>query len=270
MRILCLVGKSGTGKSFKAMQVASENNIDCIIDDGLLIYKCKVIGGVSAKKEKTKMAAVKRAIFHDENHREEVKAKLNEINPDSILIIGTSTNMIDHIVEALGLDKNYDVIKIEDISTKEEIEIARKHRLKEGKHVIPVPVFEVKKSFSGYFLDSIKNFIMKDNKKEIFEEEKTIVRPRFSYLGKFTINERVIKQIVTYIVETSTNKLSVDSVKIKQDEIGVEITVSIVVKEICKLDKIGYDIMKKIKEDAEYITGLNVENIKFIYKHVKS
>lgn len=101
-------------------------------------------------------------------------------------------------------------------------------------------------------------------------KRKTIVRPRFSYLGKFTINERVIKQIVTYIVETSTNKLSVDSVKIKQDEIGVEITVSIVVKEICKLDKIGYDIMKKIKEDAEYITGLNVENIKFIYKHVKS
>ncbi|MCX7951617.1 MAG: hypothetical protein N2594_06655, partial [Clostridiales bacterium] len=147
---------------------------------------------------------------------------------------------------------------------------ARKHRLKEGKHVIPVPVFEVKKSFSGYFLDSIKNFIMKDNKKEIFEEEKTIVRPRFSYLGKFTINERVIKQIVTYIVETSTNKLSVDSVKIKQDEIGVEITVLIVVKEICKLDKIGYDIMKKIKEDAEYITGLNVENIKLIYKHVKN
>lgn len=270
MKILCLVGKSGTGKSFKAMQVASEYNIDCIIDDGLLIYKCKVIGGVSAKKEKTKMAAVKRAIFHDENHREEVKAKLKEINPESILIIGTSTNMIEHIVEALELGKNYDVLKIEDVSTKEERETARKQRFKEGKHVIPVPVFEVKKSFSGYFLDSIKNIITRDNKKQGVEVEKTIVRPKFSYLGKYTINERVIKQIVTYSIESFTDKLFVDSIKVKQNETGIEIDVSIAVKEICKLDQIGYEIMKKTKEDTEYITGLNVENIKLIYKHVKS
>ncbi|WDC84552.1 hypothetical protein PL321_02100 [Caloramator sp. mosi_1] len=51
MEIICLVGKSGTGKSYKAMQVASTYNIDCIIDDGLLIYKGKVVAGVSAKRK---------------------------------------------------------------------------------------------------------------------------------------------------------------------------------------------------------------------------
>ena len=37
MRVLAFVGPSGTGKSYRAQMVAGENNIEYIIDDGLLI-----------------------------------------------------------------------------------------------------------------------------------------------------------------------------------------------------------------------------------------
>ena len=38
MRIYTLVGKSGTGKSFHAMDLCRKENIESIIDDGLYIY----------------------------------------------------------------------------------------------------------------------------------------------------------------------------------------------------------------------------------------
>ncbi|WP_027309328.1 hypothetical protein [Caloramator sp. ALD01] len=267
MEIICLVGKSGTGKSYKAMQVASLYNIDCIIDDGLLIYKGRVVAGVSAKKEKTKMAAVKRAIFYEDEHRRQVKEKLNELNIDRILILATSLNMVEHITEALNLPNKYEVINIEDISTKEEIETARRQRLKEGKHVIPVPVFEIKRSFSGYFIDSIKNIIVRDNKKQ--NVEKTIVRPTFSYLGKFTVSETVIKNIISYIVERETDALKVDTIKLDNREEGIEVAIYVTVKGLCTLNQLAETIIKKIKEEFEYITGINIITIRFIYKDLK-
>ncbi len=63
MKVYALVGTSGTGKSYRAMTLASSRDIEFIIDDGLLIHGSKRLGGKSAKREKTKIAAVKRALF---------------------------------------------------------------------------------------------------------------------------------------------------------------------------------------------------------------
>ena len=51
MKVYALVGKSGTGKSHHSMWVARENNIDYIIDDGLLVSDNQIIAGKSAKRE---------------------------------------------------------------------------------------------------------------------------------------------------------------------------------------------------------------------------
>ena len=58
MKVYALVGRSGTGKSHHSMWVARENNIDYIIDDGLLVSDNKIIAGKSAKREPTKVASV--------------------------------------------------------------------------------------------------------------------------------------------------------------------------------------------------------------------
>ena len=73
MEIYALVGPSGTGKSHHATELADELQISYIIDDGLLIHNGKKLAGVSAKSEPTMVAAVKRAIFLDQEHAESVR-----------------------------------------------------------------------------------------------------------------------------------------------------------------------------------------------------
>ena len=41
------------------------------------------------------------------------------------------------------------------------MEEARRIRTTQGKHVIPVPTFEIKKDFSGYILDPLQIFKFK-------------------------------------------------------------------------------------------------------------
>ena len=133
MQIYTLVGKSGTGKSFHAMDVCSRYNIESIIDDGLFIYKNTVMAGTSAKKADTKIGAVKVALFIDDKQRDSVKEQIEKCKPNAILILGTSKGMVDKIIARLGLPKLTDDspnrISIEGITT--EAERARARQLRE-------------------------------------------------------------------------------------------------------------------------------------------
>ena len=73
MNVIALVGPSGTGKSHHALMVAHDNKADAIIDDGILIKDGRILAGHSAKKEKSKIMAVRRAIFILPGHAEEVR-----------------------------------------------------------------------------------------------------------------------------------------------------------------------------------------------------
>ena len=81
MQVVSLTGSSGTGKSYRALVVAKENDIDYVIDDGLFIKGNKIIAGASAKKENTKIAAVRRALFMDPEHRQEVVEAIRSTIP---------------------------------------------------------------------------------------------------------------------------------------------------------------------------------------------
>ena len=70
MKVYSLTGKSGTGKSYQAMNICRDKNIESIIDDGLFIYKNRVEAGISAKRQKTMVGAIKTALFTDENHHD--------------------------------------------------------------------------------------------------------------------------------------------------------------------------------------------------------
>ena len=45
IKVYAFVGPSGTGKSYRAQMVASENDINFIIDDGLLIKDNEIVAG---------------------------------------------------------------------------------------------------------------------------------------------------------------------------------------------------------------------------------
>ncbi|MEG2985847.1 MAG: ATP-binding protein, partial [Peptostreptococcaceae bacterium] len=175
MEVYALVGESGSGKSYKALELAYENNINYIIDDGILIHKNKILAGISAKQANTKIEAVKRAIFNNDEHKENVINKLVEEDIDKILIIGTSNKMVNQISNVLNLGNIHKKIYIEEISTQDEIRIAKKSR-ESGNHIIPVPTLEVKSIASGLSINPIKKLFKKTNKESIVVE-KTIIRP---------------------------------------------------------------------------------------------
>lgn len=210
MKVVSFTGKSGTGKSFQATALAQRRGFDAIIDDGLLIYKGQIVAGTSAKKCASKAAAMRTALFNYDDHRESVKAAIAEYDPAALMIIGTSDRMTDIVAEQLGVGPIEERIYIEDVTTEEEREIARHFRLDEGEHVIPAPVGQLRRDFAGYFMDPIRNFInmakgyavMGDRKAEEDDtDDRTVVRPTFSYFGSFTISEQVIRDIIRISAE---------------------------------------------------------------------
>ena len=52
VRVSALVGRSGTGKSFRAHLIAEKRGIDIIIDDGLIIAQRTILCGQSSKKDR--------------------------------------------------------------------------------------------------------------------------------------------------------------------------------------------------------------------------
>ena len=197
MQVYTLVGKSGSGKSFHAMDLCKKNHIEGIIDDGLFIYKNSIVAGVSAKRSQTKIGAVKVALFLDEEVCEQVKEAIAEKQPESILVLGTSVEMVDKIISALGLPMpeadSPRRIQIEEITTEEERETARQQRDKLGKHVIPAPALQLKHNFAGYFMDPLRLLRGKD---QGAAAERTVVRPTYSYMGEYYVSEHVMDDIV--------------------------------------------------------------------------
>lgn len=155
---MLLFGPSGTGKSYRAQMVANEHQINYIIDDGLLINENNVVAGTSAKKAPTKVETVKKAIFVNEEDRNEMQKAIRKYKPESMLILGTSDGMVDKIADNLGIPRPSKRIYIQEVATPAEMETAKRIRTTQGKHVIPVPTFEIKKDFSRLYFRPTSNF----------------------------------------------------------------------------------------------------------------
>lgn len=258
MRVYALIGPSGTGKSYKAFTVAREKEIEYIIDDGLFIKGNRIVAGVSAKKEPTRVAAVRRALFMDDEHAKQVKEAIATVMPDSILILGTSMKMVDRIIKRLELPPVYEVIKIEEISTGQEIRLAQKYRREQGKHVIPVPTFEIRKDFSGYFIDPLKIFRIAGKGKRLEAVEKTVVRPTYSYMGRFYIADTAVESIVAYNAQKVEGVVRVLSTSLTSRDDGLIIYVDLAVKYGYKIHVVLEEVQSVVAKDVDILTGINV------------
>ena len=270
MKIYAFVGKTGTGKSFNAQRVAKDNDIDYIIDDAILIKGTKVIAGKSAKTEANFIASVKAAIFLDKTRAAEMKKVLNKENPDKLLILGTSDDMIQRITENLNLGKVYKTIRIEDVANKSQIDEARRSRTEDGKHVVPVPTLEIKKQFSGYFLDSLKSFgfFTKDGKSESVDVEKTIIRPTYSYLGNYTISDNVINQIIAFVVSKVDGVSKVIKVTTSKYIDGMKLDIDVEIKFGVNIPTLSSKIKNTVIYAIDNATGINLFGININIKSI--
>ena len=270
IKTYAFVGPSGTGKSYRAQMVASERGISYIIDDGLLIKENEVIAGVSAKKAATKIETVKKALFNNQDEADEIKKAFRKYRPESILILGTSDNMIKKIRENLGLPELTETIYISDVATEEEMQEAKRIRQTQGKHVIPVPTFEIKKDFSGFILDPLQIFKSKGKDNKPYISEKSIIRPTFSYLGKFVISDTVFRQIIEYLVIKTEGLYKATRVRIDKigENEGVSVYIEVVVEYGFNIVETLKDFKKKCKREIENLTAMNVENVDITAKGI--
>ena len=257
MEIFALIGESGTGKSHKALLIAHKYNINYIIDDGLFIRKDKILAGHSAKKDKNRIQAIRTAIFEEASHANEVIEVIKKAKPAKILVIGTSVRMIDKIIKTLELPPPKRILKIDDLSTNKEIQEAKSIRLKEGKHVIPLPGIEVQRKFPVNILESLEIFYKRRYSKRKIGE-RVIVRPPFSYFGKLYVSENAILDIIIYVLKDfkEVAKLGKSQISIKEE--GILVNISLVLRYGENIPQVGLKIQKNLKKELEYITGINV------------
>ncbi len=255
-----LVGTSGTGKSFHAVGLANERGIPCVIDDGLLIEDTRILAGISAKKEATRLSAIRRALFMDPEHAEKVREAIRLKKPSSVLILGTSEKMIERIAQRLQLPPVEEWIRIEDIASKRDIRRAQKNRKEEGKHIIPVPTFEVRKDFSGYFIDPLRIFRSRGKSRQEIAE-KTVVRPTYSYFGKFYIADSAVESIALYSAQNVEGVCRVQRCEISSREDGVSVHIIISAYYGFPVHRTLAQIQRCVRESVTYMTGLNVLDI---------
>ena len=181
--------------------------------------------------------------------------------------------MVKRIQENLKLPKIEKTIYIQDVSTKEEMEEAVRIRRTEGKHIVPVPTFEIKKDFSGILLDPFqilkrgrkKN---KKNKKENAGVERSVIRPVFSYFGKYTIKDKVFKDIIRLVCDRIKGITEISTIRIDKapDSNEVEISMNMEIAYGYNISEMAEEMKKQAKKELEYMTSVNISmvNVKIV------
>ena len=257
MDVIALVGPSGTGKSHRASLIAYEYNVDLIVDDGLLIKEARILAGESAKRESTMMAAIRRALFEDEEHAAEVRRGLQREDPNRVLILGTSRGMVEQICLRLALPHPSRWVGIEEVATPAEMRKARRIRKEQGKHVIPVPTVEVKKTFSGYLVDPLRFLLHRETDEDLWIE-KSVVRPTYSSLGRFYIADTVLAAIATHAAHEVEGVGRVLRTIVENDSRGLTLTLELSLRYGFPLIPVLELVQQEVARVVRQMTALNI------------
>ncbi|MDR1136349.1 MAG: Asp23/Gls24 family envelope stress response protein [Clostridiales Family XIII bacterium] len=260
MKVFGLIGKSGSGKSYQAINLCRRLGAESILDDGLFIMRNSAVAGKSAKRQDTKIRAIKTALFSEDEHRNAVVQKIKELEPASMLVIGTSEKMVERIVARLGLPEPEELIDIESITTAKERNIAEKQRHELGKHVIPVPSFQLKKDFSGYFVHPLR-IILDIRGRRARISDRSVVRPAFSYQGKYTISARAVYDIAIISGGTVEGVESVQRVNTDNGESGITVNISVNLRYGVKVFSVAEALQKRVAEQVGKMTAYNVRAV---------
>ena len=264
MKTYALIGRSGTGKSFRAQYVASKYHIHLIIDDGLLIKGDKILAGKSAKQDPNFITALKTAVFQDEEHYQSVINALSKERIRKILILGTSDKMVFKIASRLNLAPPTTIIHIEDIATQDEIDTAMRIRYTEGRHVIPVPPIQVTRSYSSIVYDSIKVafkkglFLIFSKKKQ---SENTLVKPEFSKRPEtIQMSNSAISQMIAQCLYEYGNIFKVEEVEYTSTEQGYNLK-TVLRTPTAITPENQAELKEYISDSLEKYGGLLIDNI---------
>ena len=176
--------------------------------------------------------------------------------------------MVQKIAANLGLPPIKETVYIQDVATKQEMETARRIRVTEGKHVRPVPTFEIKKDFSGYLLDPLQIFKSKGKGEKPYISEKSIIRPTFSYMGNFTISDTVFRQILEYLASKTKGIYKIQKVRVSNYGDGASLYIEVTVTYGVNVMKEISGFREKAQKEIENLTSMNVVDMEIVVKNI--
>ena len=153
------------------------------------------------------------------------------------------------------------------------MEEAVRIRRTEGKHIVPVPTFEIKKDFSGILLDPFRILSRgrkknKKNKKENAGVERSVIRPVFSYFGKYTIKDKVFKDIIRLVCDRIKGITEISTIRIDkaQNSNDIEISMNMEIAYGYNISEMAEEMKKQAKKELEYMTSVNISmvNVKIV------
>ena len=272
MDVVAFIGPTGTGKSHRASKVAYDCGADVIIDDGLLIKDNRIIAGSSAKYETNKIRSVKKAIFADDEHAAQVRDALAKMQISRVLVLGTSSNMVEKIIRVLKLPPVSQVINIYDVSTPDAIMKARETRRTQNKHIVPVPKIELQPHLPNFMIDPMRLFAKSTRQTRHHFGEVSVVRPnRFSVFGKLIITERAVAMIVREELLKDKSWVALTRISVKnmeKPERGLVLRLDVTVRYGVNSPNAVRAAQDRIKTQVEYMTWMTVTDVDIFVRSI--
>ena len=258
-RLFAFVGPAGTGKSQRAQMVASFLEAEYIVDDGLVICRGQIVCGKSAKSERNQVRAIRRALFEFEDHRRTVAEFFQRVQPCSILLISTSEGMARRIARRLGLPEPCRFLHIEEVATAEEICRAQRERKHKGQHVIPVSHVQVRRNFTGKLVGRLRVLW---RPKDLYEGEKTIVRPPFNFYGEVHIEPEAIAQLVAHVALMTGQVGKVAQVRVRPEEDQLSVSMDLALEPGSRnFTEVARQVRQRVASSVRYFSGLEVRQV---------
>ena len=117
-------------------------------------------------------------------------------------------------------------------------------------------------------MDPIRRFIGFGGKSGAAASERTVVRPTYSYLGKYEISDRVILDIAGHICMSSEAVRKVSRLHLSKTERGIRIEMSLLMKGRGTLEK-AEEIQRRTALAVGEMTAFNVEDVRIEIREIR-
>jgi len=271
VKVYALVGMSGTGKSFRARLIAEKRGIDVIVDDGILIHGDAILAGHWAKKERTLLAATRRALFDTREHAREARDALRSVEFRAVLVVATSLEMAERIAAVLDLPRPSTVYPIDEVAPRDEREAAARRRRRAASHALPAQAVSIRRgpiaslaAGADSIADAVRRNTARDNRLRAGLDRQKRSR------GGVAISIDALRQMVGHCVAEHDSRITVEKVRIRERGGMHDLEVGIRVPFALQTSGDLHRLREYVMHSLERYAGIIVREVRLVVESVEA
>lgn len=117
-------------------------------------------------------------------------------------------------------------------------------------------------------LDPLQIFKSKGKGQKPYISEKSIIRPTFSYMGKFTISDLVFRQILEYLAQKTPAIHKILKTRVENYGEGAKIYMEVSIVYGFNVVEGLNNFKEKSKKEIETLTAMNVVELEVVAKNI--